>query len=70
MTVVTPVAKGTINLMNAFENGEDSVTGVNIASAYEVYLVGQDSYPSPNTMKEVCTACDTVPLHVHDYDFA
>lgn len=60
VTVVTPVAKGTIDLPNAFENAEDSVTGVNIASAYEVYLVGQDSYPKPNTMTEVCT----FPQHV------
>lgn len=64
VTVVTPVANGTIILPNAFENGEGSVTGVNIASAYEVYLVGQDSYPKPNTMTEVCTACDTFPQHV------
>ena len=52
-TVVTPVATGTIQLADAYLDGTGTVTGVNIASAYDVYLVGQDNYTSPNTMTAV-----------------
>ena len=53
-TVVTPVQKGVILLPEAYVDGIGSVTGVDVASAYDVYLVGQDNYTSPNTMTSVC----------------
>lgn len=53
-TLVAPVATGVVLLPSAFVDGTGSVTGVDIASAYDVYLVGQDNYTSPNTMTAVC----------------
>ena len=52
-SVVTPVATGVIQLSDAYLDGTGSVTGVDIASAFDVYLVGQDNYTSPNTMTSV-----------------
>ena len=52
-SVVSPVATGVVELPAAYTDGNMSVTGVNIASAYSVYLVGQDNNTSPNTMANV-----------------
>ena len=52
-SVVTPIASGTIPLPSAYLDGFATVTGVDIASAYNVYLVGQDNYTNPNTMTTV-----------------
>lgn len=53
--LVTPVATGVVLLPSAYVDGTGSVTGVDIASAYDIYLVGQDNYTSPNTMTTVCS---------------
>ena len=52
-SVVTPVATGLVELPAAYTDGTGSVTGIDMASAYDVYLVGQDNYTSPNTMANV-----------------
>ena len=52
-SVVAPIASGTIALPSAFIDGTGTVTGVDMASSYNVYLVGQDNYTSPNTMTKV-----------------
>lgn len=56
-TLVTPVATGVVLLPSAYVDGTGSVTGVDIASAYDIYLVGQDNYTRPNTMTTVCSQC-------------
>lgn len=53
-TVVTPVAAGGVLLPSAYVDGTGHVTNVSTASAYDVYLVGQDDNKSPNTMTTVC----------------
>ena len=56
-TLVVPAAVGTIPLpdgyIEAYTDGTDTVTNVDMASAYNVYLVGQDNYTTPNTMVNV-----------------
>lgn len=52
-TLVTPAANGTIELPAALTDGTDTVMNVDMASAYHVYLVGQDNYTIPNTMVNV-----------------
>ena len=52
-SVVTPIASGCTPLPSAYLDGYATVTGVDIASAYNVYLVGQDNYTNPNTMTAV-----------------
>ena len=52
--VVTPVAAGVVPLSSAYVDGTGHVTNVSTASAYDVYLVGQDDNKSPNTMTTVC----------------
>jgi len=52
-SVVTPVATGLIELPEAYTDSTGSVTGVDIASSYAVYFVGQDNDTSPNTMTSV-----------------
>lgn len=54
-TLVTPVAAHTIDLPYAFTDANESVSDVDMASAYNVYFVGQDNNtnPSPNRMTSV-----------------
>lgn len=55
-SLVTPVATGLIELPSAYTDGTGSVTGVDIASAYSVYFVGEDNNTTPNVMVNVsCT---------------
>ena len=56
-TLMTPVATGVVPLPSAYVDGTGSVTDVDVASAYDVYLVGQDNYTSPNTMTTVRSQC-------------
>lgn len=57
-SLVVPAAAGTIPLPNAtyldaFTDGTGPVANIDMASAYYVYLVGQDNYSTPNTMVNV-----------------
>lgn len=52
-SLVTPVATGLIELPSAYTDGTGSVTGVDIASAYSVYFVGEDNNTTPNVMVNV-----------------
>ena len=52
-SAVTPVAAGSIELPAAYTDGIGSVTGVDIASAYSVYFVGEDNNTIPNIMVNV-----------------
>lgn len=52
-SVVTPVAANLTELPAAYTDGIGSVTGVNIASAYSIYFVGEDNNTIPNIMVNV-----------------
>ena len=58
-SVVTPVASGLIELPSAYTDGTGTVTGVDIASAYSVYFVGEDNNTTPNVMVNVSCRCYT-----------
>ncbi len=63
-SVVSPVAVGLIELPAAYTDGIGSVTGVDIASAYSIYFVGEDNNTIPNIMVNVrCLAL--VPGAIH-----
>lgn len=68
-TFVTPAAADTITLPNAFTSGTKAVVNIDMASAYFVYLVGQDNNttPSPNTMVNVSAPACCPACHVAAY---
>lgn len=63
-SVVSPVATGLIELPAAYTDGTGSVTGVDIASAYSIYFVGEDNNTAPNIMVNVrCTSLIAEVIH-------
>ena len=63
-SVVSPVAAGLIELSAAYTDGIGSVTGVDIASAYSIYFVGEDNNTTPNIMVNVrCLALASGATH-------
>ncbi|KAL0035306.1 hypothetical protein WJX77_000193 [Trebouxia sp. C0004] len=63
-SVVNPVAAGLIELPAAYTDGTGSISGVDIASAYSIYFVGEDNNTIPNIMVNVTELNVTTPSNV------
>ncbi|DBB14474.1 TPA: hypothetical protein ACH3X3_004761 [Trebouxia sp. C0006] len=63
-SVVIPVAANLTELPAAYTDGVGSVTGVDIASAYSIYFVGEDNNTTPNIMPNVTELNVTTPSNV------
>ena len=82
-SVVIPVAANLTELPAAYTDGAGSVTGVDIASAYSIYFVGEDNNTTPNIMLNVrsqthvadaihhvlCRACSSECLGAYNEKF-
>ncbi len=66
-SVVNPVAAGLIELPAAYTDGTGSVSGVDIASAYSIYFVGEDNNTIPNIMVNVRRL--TLVVNPHDVPY-